>query len=244
MKDIQSQIDHRRIDIKKVGVKTITYPITVLDKSQKKQKTIATVNMYVNLPHHFKGTHMSRFIEILNRFHGRIDLKRFRTILEEMKEKLNAEAAHVEIAFPFFLHDTAGRDDFQVRKYDCAMHCLLEDEDDVRLDIVVPVAHPFSDNLSSGRTDAFGLWGNVSVSVRFNKFMWLEDLIGIVETTISKESSEGHKTNVAEKPMESMLESLVQRFEKLPELKWYSITVENISQGYSLFATLSSADTQ
>ena len=244
MKDIQSQIDHRRIDIKKVGVKTITYPITVLDKSQKSQKTIATVNMYVNLPHHFKGTHMSRFIEILNRFHGQIDLKRFRSILEEMKEKLDAEAAHIEIAFPFFLHDSSGLDDFQVRKYDCAMHCLLEEEEDLRLDIKVPVAHPFSDDSLTARTVAVGLWGNVSVSVRFRKFMWLEDLIGVVEATISKEYSVGNKSNAAEKPMESLLESLGKRFETLAELRWYSITVENISQGYSLFATLSSADTQ
>ncbi len=243
MKDIQSQIDHRRIDIKKVGVKTITYPITVLDKSQKSQKTIATVNMYVNLPHHFKGTHMSRFIEILNRFHGQVDLKRFRLILEEMKDRLDAEAAHIEITFPFFLHDTGGGDEFQVRKYDCAMHCLLEEEEDLRLDILVPVAHPFTGHSLSGDSGAVGLWGNVSVSARFNKFMWLEDLIGVVEKTISKESSEGNKINAAEKPMESLLESLVNRFDELLELKWYSITVENISQGYSLFATISSTDT-
>ncbi len=244
MKDIQSQIDHRRIDIKKVGVKTITYPITVLDKSQKSQKTIATVNMYVNLPHHFKGTHMSRFIEILNRFHGQIDLKGFRLILEEMKKRLDAEAAHIEIAFPFFLHGSGDSEDFQVKKYDCAMHCRLEGEDDLRLDIAVPVAHPFNVDSLRGHAAAVGLWGNVSVSVRFKKFMWLEDLITIVERTISRESSGEIKNSAAERPMESLLESLDQRFALLQELKWYSITVENISQGYSLFATLSSADSQ
>ena len=103
MKDIQNQTDHRCIDIKKVGVKTITYPVTVLDKAQASQKTVATVNMYVNLPHRFKGTHMSRFVEILNRFHGEIDLNAFHDILEEMKGRLEAEAAHIEITFPYFL---------------------------------------------------------------------------------------------------------------------------------------------
>ncbi|MDP3696339.1 MAG: GTP cyclohydrolase, FolE2/MptA family, partial [Desulfocapsaceae bacterium] len=88
MKDIQSELDHRRINIKKVGVKTISYPITVLDKARKCQHTVATVNMYVNLPHRFMGTHMSRFVEILNRFHGQIDLESFHHILEEMKERL------------------------------------------------------------------------------------------------------------------------------------------------------------
>jgi GTP cyclohydrolase IB len=95
MKDIQGQRDYRRINIKKVGVKNISYPVTVLDKARKTQKTVATVNMYVNLPHQFKGTHMSRFVEILNRFHGEINLESFHRILEEMKIKLQAEAAHM-----------------------------------------------------------------------------------------------------------------------------------------------------
>ncbi|MCK5232803.1 MAG: GTP cyclohydrolase I FolE2, partial [Desulfobulbaceae bacterium] len=103
MKDIQNQPDDRRINIKKVGVKSISYPISVLDKENKIQRTVATVNMYVNLPHLFKGTHMSRFIEILNRFHGDINLRSFRFILEEMKTKLKAESAHIEIEFPYFL---------------------------------------------------------------------------------------------------------------------------------------------
>ncbi len=81
MKDIQSQSDDRRVNIKKVGVKTISYPIALLDKKNKRQHTIATVNMYVNLPHRFKGTHMSRFIEILNQFHGGWDVHSFNSIL-------------------------------------------------------------------------------------------------------------------------------------------------------------------
>ncbi|MEA2083844.1 MAG: GTP cyclohydrolase, FolE2/MptA family [Thermodesulfobacteriota bacterium] len=112
MKDIQNQPDDRRINIKKVGIKGISYPISVLDKKKKIQKTVATVNMYVNLPHLFKGTHMSRFIEILNRFHGDINLRSFRLILEEMKTKLKAEAAHIEIEFPYFLKK---KTPFQIR---------------------------------------------------------------------------------------------------------------------------------
>jgi hypothetical protein len=81
MKDIQSLHDSRRINIRKVGVKSITYPIIVLDKESKTQQTVARVNMYVNLPHRFKGTHMSRFVEILNRFHGQFNLKTFISFL-------------------------------------------------------------------------------------------------------------------------------------------------------------------
>ena len=103
MKDIQSQPDHRRINIQKVGVKDIKYPVMVLDKAKKLQRTVASFNMYVSLPHRFKGTHMSRFIEILNQFHGEFDIKNLRLILEEMKTRLDAESAHLEIEFPYFL---------------------------------------------------------------------------------------------------------------------------------------------
>jgi GTP cyclohydrolase I len=85
LKDIQSQQDHRNIEINKVGVKSIRYPITVLDKQNKTQHTIATINMYVNLPHHFKGTHMSRFIEILNTYRKGINVENLSQILMKMK---------------------------------------------------------------------------------------------------------------------------------------------------------------
>ena len=108
MKDIQSSADFRRIDIRKVGVKTLTYPIMVLDKANRTQSTVARINMYVNLPHQFKGTHMSRFVEILNQFHGAFNLKTFRLILEEMKRRLDAQAAHLQMDFPYFLTPVGG----------------------------------------------------------------------------------------------------------------------------------------
>ncbi len=241
MKDIQNQTDNRCIDIKKVGVKTITYPVTVLDKAQASQKTVATVNMYVNLPHRFKGTHMSRFIEILNRYHGKIDISQFHLILEEMKKRLDAEAAHLEMIFPFFLHRKDDLDTLEVRRYDCTMHCFLEEENDLRLDITVPVAHPFNGSRQNGAAPVVGLWGKVLVSVRFNRFMWLEDLIDMVEAITRSESffaADGDST----KPVESLLTKLDQRFSQLQELAWYEITVENESQGYSLFARTSGPD--
>lgn len=241
MKDIQNQTDHRCIDIKKVGVKTITYPVTVLDKAQASQKTVATVNMYVNLPHRFKGTHMSRFIEILNRYHGKIDISQFHLILEEMKKRLDAEAAHLEMIFPFFLHRKDDLDTLEVRQYDCTMHCILENENDLRLDISVPVAHPFNGNMENSTAPVVGLWGKVLVSVRFNRFMWLEDLIDIVES-ITRSESCFSELGDSTKLVESLLAKLDQRFSRLDELAWYEITVENESHGYSLFARTSGPD--
>jgi len=103
MIDIQSSPDFRQIEINKVGVKNIEYPITVLDKRNKIQHTVGRVNLYVNLPHQFKGTHMSRFIEILNEYRGTINIKAISTILKQMKKKLNAESAYLEVEFPYFV---------------------------------------------------------------------------------------------------------------------------------------------
>lgn len=241
MKDIQNQIDHRRIDIKKVGVKTITYPITVLDKAQSSQKTVAAINMYVNLPHQFKGTHMSRFIEILNRYHGKIDIRQYHLILDEMKEKLDAESAHLEMIFPFFLQRKNFHDALQIRQYDCTMHCFLEKENHLRLDINVPVAAYPIGGSDDRKVPVVGLWGNVLISVRLNGFMWLEDLIDIVEEIIRSEAGVSPDGSVT-KSVEMLLDKLDRTFAELEELAWYEITVEDESQGYSLFARTSSGD--
>src|SRR3989337_1330435 len=107
MIDVQSEADDRMVDIDKVGVKNISYPIVVLDRKNGVQATVAKVNMYVSLPHNFKGTHMSRFIEILNEFRGEIHIQSFSKILETMKLRLEAASAHMEIEFPYFIEKEA-----------------------------------------------------------------------------------------------------------------------------------------
>ncbi len=107
MKDIQNHADDRNIDIDQVGVKGIRYPITVLDKNMGKQQTVGTINMYVNLPRQYKGTHMSRFVEILNEHSKLISLQNFSDILREMKKRLNAQSANMEITFPYFINKKA-----------------------------------------------------------------------------------------------------------------------------------------
>ena len=107
MHDIQSQADHRNIPINKVGVCDLRYPIVVLDQKNQSQPTIARLSMSVNLPHEFKGTHMSRFIEILNSHRGEMTMRTLPGILAELKERLSAESAHIEVEFPYFLERTA-----------------------------------------------------------------------------------------------------------------------------------------
>src|SRR5215204_5869666 len=107
LEDVQSRSDERRIPINQVGVSDLRYPISVLDRQQEKQQTVASLSLAVDLPHHFKGTHMSRFIEVLNEHRGEVTMRTLPSILHDLKERLDAESARVEVTFPYFLERTA-----------------------------------------------------------------------------------------------------------------------------------------
>ena len=243
MKDIQSQPDSRRINIKKVGVKDISYPITVLDKAKTVQKTVARVNMYVNLPHQFKGTHMSRFIEILNRFHGNINLQSFHSILDAMKKRLQAEEAHMEIEFPFFLkHHSCGPATAGISEYSCKMHGSLDKIDDLILTVQVPISPPSAIQNSEGLPKSLGQWGTTEVSLRFSHFIWIEDLIQMIENVTCHNRTWSDEMDCEEIEDSLSVEDMTKRLGKTisshPHISWFSITVENFSKNYSTFATL------
>src|SRR3954469_278566 len=103
MEDVQSRRDTRGTPIDQVGVCDLRYPITVLDRLQQTQQTVARLSMSVSLPHHFKGTHMSLFIEVLNRHRGEVTMRTLPDILRELRERLHAEKAQVVVEFPYFL---------------------------------------------------------------------------------------------------------------------------------------------
>src|SRR5450631_3085466 len=103
VEDVQGHADTRRIPINKVGIKDIYHPIRVKDRSRGEQHTIANFNMYVNLPHIFKGTHMARFVDILNRHEQEISVDSFGKMLAEMTDALHATSGHIEMTFPYFV---------------------------------------------------------------------------------------------------------------------------------------------
>src|SRR5437763_253116 len=100
MEDVQNRHDDRRIAIDEVGVSSLRYPIVVLDQACGQQPTVAQIAMSVNLPHHFKGTHMSRFLEILNEHRGEMTMRTLPVILGQLQARLEAERARIEVAFP------------------------------------------------------------------------------------------------------------------------------------------------
>ena len=241
MKDIQSQIDHRRIDIRKVGVKTVSYPITLRDKAKKEQNTIATLNMYVNLPHRFKGTHMSRFIEILDEFHGKIDIRSFHRILEKMKERLDAEASHLYLEFPYFLSAKEQDGALAVRQYTFAMIGSLADTSDLQFKVSLPIILPPLERPSASLPRLAGHWGKAEVTVRFTAFMWIEDLILHIEQSIAAEMARVLPGDAKDLSVEALVTRIGECLENLTEVRSYSLCVENLGADYATFATLESS---
>lgn len=240
MVDVQNLKDHRNIDIQKVGVKGIKYPIIVLDKINETQHVNATINMYVNLPHRFKGTHMSRFVEILNEYRGEINIKTFRKILCKMKEKLNAESAHIEIKFPYFVEKTAPVSNAKsLMEYQCSF-CGENNgkKDDLIVGISIPIttACPCSKEISDA--GAHNQRSTVRVNLKFEKFFWIEDIIRLVERSASSEifsllkrADEKYVTEEAYKnPMfvEDVVRTIAEKLNKNPNFTWYSVEAENM----------------
>lgn len=236
--DVQSMPDDRRIPLQRVGIKKISYPITVLDKEKGSQQTVASVNMYVNLPHQFKGTHMSRFVEILNDFRNEINITTFASILEEMKNRLNSMEAHLEIDFPYFIRKQAPVTGVSgLMEYRCGLQGTMTDTLDVTLIVTVPVTTvcPCSKEISA--YGAHNQRGDVKVWVRFKKFVWLEDIIEIVERSASSEiysvlkrPDEKFVTEKAyERPMfvEDIVRNVYQGLLSLPDITWFAVEAEN-----------------
>ncbi|MDO8784800.1 MAG: GTP cyclohydrolase FolE2 [Syntrophales bacterium] len=239
MIDIQNQKDNRNIDITKVGVKGIKYPVIVLDRVQGTQPVNATINMYVNLPHHFKGTHMSRFVEILNEIRGQINIKTFHIILERVREKLRAESAHMEIEFPYFIEKTAPVSKAKsLMEYRCCFWGKNHDsKTDLMIGVVVPVTTvcPCSREISS--CGAHNQRSMVTVKVRFRKFFWIEDLIALVEGSASgevysllKRVDEKYVTEKGyENPrfVEDVVRNVAEKLNGNDNFTWYSVEAEN-----------------
>jgi GTP cyclohydrolase I len=187
--DIQSTQDTRRIPINKVGIKEIRHPVSVADRDGGEQHTIACFNMYVNLPHNFKGTHMSRFVEILNHHEREITVQSFKDMLHEMTERLEAQAGHIEMAFPYFVNKAAPISGVQsLMDYEVTFIGEIHDGTPMmRVKVVVPVTSlcPCSKKISE--YGAHNQRSHVTLNVRLREFIWIEELIDLVESEASCE---------------------------------------------------------
>jgi|UniRef100_A0A7C3WQ38 GTP cyclohydrolase I len=253
--DVQTRPSPRTIDIDKVGVKNISYPIVVLDKFNGTQHTVARINMYVNLPYRHKGTHMSRFIEILSECRRDISIKNISTILEETRRRLNAQSAHIEMTFPYFIDKPAPVTKARgLMEYICSFKGSLDEKGQIDLivGITVPITTlcPCSKEISSA--GAHNQRGEVRVQVRFRKFFWIEDLIRLVEESAScevyallKRQDEKYVTEKAyANPMfvEDVVREIAHKLSKDNNFTWYSVESENFESihNHSAYAYIES----
>ena len=188
VEDVQGHADTRRIPINRVGIKDIAHPVKVKDRTEGEQHTIATFNMYVNLPHNFKGTHMSRFVEIL---HGEreISVESFRAMLEKMTHRLEADAGHIEMSFPFFVMKKAPVSGVE-SLMDYKASLIGEQKDgkaETWIRVIVPVTSlcPCSKKISE--YGAHNQRSHVTIKAKLRKHIWIEELIDVAEDEASCE---------------------------------------------------------
>jgi len=240
MKDIQNERDHRQIPIDKVGIKNLRYPIAVLDKEKGYQHTVATINMYVDLPHRDKGTHMSRFVEILHLFRPEVSLKRISEVLDQMKRHLNADSAHIEVTFPYFIEKTAPLSGSPgLMDYTCRFTGASNPAEPVDLisEVIVPISSvcPCSKEISDA--GAHNQRGEVRLATRFKRFIWIEDVIDLVESCAScevfsvlKRVDEKYVTETGytnPKFVEDVVRDIAIKLKQDDNITWFSLSAEN-----------------
>jgi len=250
--DVQNTVDTRHIAINKVGIKSIRHPIKVQDKSTGVQHTIAMFNMYVGLPHNFKGTHMSRFVEILNSHEREISVENFPVMLRDMVAKLEAETGHIEMNFPYFINKTAPISGVQsLMDYDVTfIGDICHGEIATSVKVVVPVTSlcPCSKKISE--YGAHNQRCRIEAKVRMKSRIWIEEIVRYLEKAAStevfavlKRPDEKYVTEAAydnPKFVEDIVRDLALLLDGDDRISWFTINSENFESihNHNAFAEL------
>ncbi len=240
LEDIQNSHDTRNIDIDQVGIKDIIYPISLKDKNKGIQHTTARITMSVMLPHQYKGTHMSRFIEVLNKHKDNMDIHNVGSILQDMKEKLASDTSFISLTFPYFMaKNTPVSKLSSLMNYECEFigNCSKNGMDFI-LKVQVPIQSlcPCSKEISD--RGAHNQRSIASISVRYNKVVWIEDLIEIAESSASssiysllKREDEKFVTEYAyDHPafVEDIVRNITEKLMLDDRITWFEVECENM----------------
>ncbi len=234
--DVQSQKDLRNIYIDKVGINDIVYPIVVLDRENSYQSTVGKINMYVDLPKDFRGTHMSRFVEVLNNHNGKMTIQNMENILDDMREHLKSATAHFEVEFDYFVMRKAPVSKIEsYTPYKAKFICKKNDDFDFVLEVIVPIQTlcPCSKEISE--RGAHNQRAKADVSIRMNHIVWIEDLIDAAESsastplfTLLKREDEKYVTeNAYDNPkfVEDVVRDISLKLESDNRVIWYNVKV-------------------
>ncbi|MDR2144395.1 MAG: GTP cyclohydrolase FolE2 [Treponema sp.] len=248
MIDMQNTVDIRGIPLTKVGVKGLEYPITVLDRVNKVQHTTARADLFADLPRHFKGTHMSRFVEIFHRHRMDLSMPRFLEMLEEIIAELEAESAYGTLDFPYFLEKNAPVSRLPgIMSYNCRYQGRVNRIADpagaaglrrhFTVSVSVPVATVCPCSRAISERGAHNQRGIVTVELELGPFFWIEDIIAIVEKSASspvysilKREDEKHITETAydnPKFVEDIVRDVYIEIKALEQFRRFSVEAEN-----------------
>jgi GTP cyclohydrolase I len=237
--DEQSTPDTRELRIDKVGVRGLRFPIQVRDKARSVQNTVATIGMFVDLPKEFKGTHMSRFVEVLNAHGSVIHVENIADILRSLQKKLNAATSHLEIEFPYFMSKKSPVSRLvslmdYIARFD-ATACGPEIDFVLTVKANVTTLCPCSKAIA--KYGAHNQRGEVTVAIRMKKSVWIEDLIAMIERSASSElyallkrQDEKAVTERAyENPVfvEDLVRNVALRLNADARVSWYKVEAEN-----------------
>lgn len=243
--DVQAQPDARGLHIDRVGVTGLSYPIAVLDRAGGLQQTVGKVTLAVSLPHDERGTHMSRFIEVFEKYRDEVTIHTLPALLDEMRDRLEAETGEIEISFPYFLERAAPvTRKTAMMEYACAFKGVRSPNSDLfTLSVTVPVGTlcPCSKEISD--YGAHNQRGYVTVQVRTDSFedeklIWIEELIAWIEESASspvypllKRPDERFVTMQAyDNPrfVEDMVREVGVRLVSDDRVSWFHVAAENI----------------
>lgn len=249
MIDVQNERDDREVPLQKVGIKDLRYPIHVLDRENRIQHTTGTVNLFVNLPHHFKGTHMSRFIEVFHQHRERLSMPHFLDMLEEIRVSLEAARAFGELSFPFFIEKTAPvSGQRSMLSYDCSFEGMVSDPECAGdpatagcrrfyVSVAVPIQTVCPCSKAISAYGAHNQRGIVRVKLQLGPFFWIEDLVSLIESCASssvysllKREDEKFVTEAAydnPKFVEDLVRDVILAIPSLGDFPWYSVEAEN-----------------
>lgn len=251
--DVQSSQDTRNIAIDKVGIKDIRHPVRIADRHGNEQHTVATFNMYVELPHHFKGTHMSRFVDILNSHEREISIDSFQDMLKEISERLEAKTGYIEMNFPFFINKTAPVSGVQsLMDYDVTLIGQIKDGElctQTRVVVAATSLCPCSKKISD--YGAHNQRSHITITARSNDNLWIEELIDIAEAEASSEVYSLLKRtdekviteNAYDNPkfVEDLVRDVAARLNEIDKIVAYTVEAENFESihNHSAYALIS-----
>lgn len=238
MKDVQSEKDFRGKDIDKVGIKGLKYPIVLLDKNKKTQHTIAEIDMFVFLPKDYRGTHMSRFLEVINKHRKEISIEKLEPILRDLKDKLKSKRAEISLKFPYFIEKKAPiTNNSGLNYYDIKFEASCEEEYDFTLTVSVLGISlcPCSKEIS--KYNAHNQRVNVSVSIKMKGIVWIEEIVEVVERNVSspifvllKREDEKFVTERSyENPkfVEDIVRDVALELDRNNKITWYSVEADS-----------------